>query len=50
MDYLSDSDLPLREIAFLLGFSEQIALQRAFKRWTGKTPGEFRRDVRDFHH
>ena len=45
MDYLSDSDLSLLEIAFLLGFSEQSAFQRAFKRWTGKTPGEFRRDA-----
>lgn len=45
MDFLLDSDLPLLEIAFLLGFSEQSAFQRAFKRWNGKTPGEFRRDA-----
>ncbi len=33
----------LGEISFLLGFSEQSAFQRAFKRWTGSTPSEFRR-------
>lgn len=29
----------LSELAFLLGYSEQSAFQRAFKRWTGSTPG-----------
>lgn len=30
------------EIAFLLGFSEQSSFQRAFKRWTGLPPGQYR--------
>lgn len=34
------------EVAFLSGFSEQSAFQRAFKRWTGRTPVEFRRAER----
>lgn len=41
--YLADRSLSLVDIAFLLGFSEQSAFQRAFKRWTGRTPGEVRR-------
>lgn len=32
----------LSEIAFLTGFSEQSAFNRAFKRWQGQTPAEFR--------
>ncbi|NER17795.1 AraC family transcriptional regulator [Spongiivirga citrea] len=31
------------EIAFLTGFSEQSAFNRAFKKWTDKTPVEFRK-------
>ncbi|WP_280282377.1 AraC family transcriptional regulator [Pseudomonas sp. BN415] len=41
--YLDNHTLDLVEIAFLLGFSEQSAFQRAFKRWTGYTPGNYRR-------
>lgn len=39
---------PLRsvaEIAFETGFSEQSAFNRAFKRWTGKSPIEFRKGL-----
>lgn len=41
--YMRDPDLGLVDIAYLLGFSEQSAFQRAFKRWTGTTPGDYRR-------
>src|SRR5690606_3892708 len=33
----------LAEVAFVLGYSEQSAFQRAFKRWTGYSPGTWRR-------
>ena len=42
--YLADRRHSLAQIALLLGFSEQAAFQRAFVRWTGVTPGQFRRD------
>jgi len=39
---LEESEYPLTEIAFLTGFSEQSAFNRAFKRWAGQTPRSFR--------
>ncbi len=40
--YLADATLELADVAFLLGFSEQSAFNRAFRRWTGKTPQQWR--------
>ena len=39
---LRESRFSLTEVAFLTGFSEQSAFNRAFKRWTGLTPTAFR--------
>ena len=40
--YLSEERLEIAEVAFLLGFSEASAFHRAFKRWTGRTPSDYR--------
>ena len=40
--YLKDAQIAVSEIAFLLGFSETSAFHRAFRRWMGISPGEFR--------
>jgi AraC-like DNA-binding protein len=39
---LQKSRLSLEDIAVSLGFSELSTFHRAFRRWTGVTPGEFR--------
>ena len=41
--YLTDSTLSVAEVGYLLGFSEPAAFHRAFRRWKGTTPLEFRR-------
>jgi AraC-like DNA-binding protein len=40
--YLADPQVSIAEVAFLLGFNELSSFYRAFKRWTGTTPAEFR--------
>lgn len=41
--YLNNRSLSLTEISLILGFSEQSAFSRAFKKWTGETPNQFRK-------
>lgn len=41
-DHLMASALSIGEIGFLLGYSATPTFHRAFKRWTGLTPREFR--------
>ena len=40
--YLRQACLSVSEVTYLLGFSEPSNFARAFKRWTGRTPSEFR--------
>jgi AraC-like DNA-binding protein len=42
-DLLREKRASIAEVARLLGYSEASAFHRAFKRWHGETPSEFRR-------
>jgi AraC-like DNA-binding protein len=41
-NYLTDRAVPLGRITYLLGYSDLSAFTRAFRRWTGRTPSEWR--------
>jgi AraC-like DNA-binding protein len=45
-EYVRDTRLSFAEIAFLLGFSSPAPFHRAFRRWTGTSAGQYRRDRR----
>ena len=42
---LANQRCSVAEVGFLLGFAELSSFSRAFKRWTGKTPAEFREEA-----
>ena len=45
LNYLRDPKHTLTEIAYLLGYSEVSAFNRAFRRWTGSTPSAYRQSA-----
>lgn len=45
LHYLEGGKVSVNETAYLVGFSDPRAFSRAFKRWTLKTPGQYRADL-----
>lgn len=43
--YIENPINSMSDIAFLIGFSEQSAFSRAFKKWTGKSPVQYRNSI-----
>jgi AraC-like DNA-binding protein len=42
-ELLRDGNLAVADVAFLLGYSEPSAFQRAFRRWRGMSPQQYKR-------
>ena len=42
--YLQDSEKPIIEIGFLLGYVDASNFARAFRRWQGISPQEYRKE------
>ena len=42
---LADGRLPVAHVGERVGYESEAAFGRAFKRWTGRTPGQLRRGV-----
>lgn len=43
LNYMNSPQLSINDVAELMGFDEPSAFFRSFKKWTGMTPGEYRR-------
>ena len=44
-DYLREGSFTINDISSKLGFSESSAFHRAFKRWFGTNPGQYRQQA-----
>ena len=43
LSYIERPDTTINDLAFILAFSDQSAFSHSFKRWTGKSPLEYRK-------
>ncbi|WP_084342703.1 AraC family transcriptional regulator [Janibacter corallicola] len=46
LHWITSTDLPFAQVAPLVGLSEQSALTRSVRRWTGRSPRQLRREGR----
>ena len=44
LDYMEQSRVSITEMSFMLGFNDTSSFTRAFRRWTGKSPRDYRRE------
>ena len=44
--YLSDASINLKQVVYLLGYSDLPAFNHAFRRWTGTSPRDYRQKHR----
>ncbi len=44
-EFLASGKYSAADVAFMLGFADQSVFSRAFKRWTGTSPGEYQKSV-----
>lgn len=42
LSYPKNPDLSIGEVAYLLNYADGSAFNRSFKRWTGRSPREYR--------
>lgn len=43
--YLQDGSLKMYDVSMLLGYAERGAFEKAFKKWFGKNPSEYRKEL-----
>jgi AraC-like DNA-binding protein len=48
-EYILRADLSVNEITYMLGFSDCSNFARSFRRWTGKSPTDFRESLQQGH-
>lgn len=46
--FLESGQHPLKEVSYILGYNELSAFSRAFKRWTGTTPGTYQTNKQNY--